>query len=263
MKRIPQHVLKEVDDLPVPSDMDERVRKAREDGSAVRSFSPPSRRKPVASLAVGLAGLALVVAIATSLFPSRRPSADGTMAAGTIEIRCSRRGPVLSNDHAIAGPNGISLLMTNPLTSPVSFSFGALQEVVPPGSQKATLPLPPGSTEVDCTSASIPRATYHAASLNVSDPEGYWMAESFSCPGPQVGTLADYGTRPLPEAPIDQARSDFLDAKPGDKFVKVQYSDPETAIVLIERDGTAIARFDYTRTSDSLWEFVGGLECAS
>jgi hypothetical protein len=88
------------------------------------------------------------------------------------------------------------------------------------------------------------------------------MAESFSCPGPQVGTLGDYGTHPLPEAPIDQARSDFLQARPGDTFVRVQYSDPQTAIVLVERDGVAIARFDYTQTADSLWEFVGGIECA-
>lgn len=263
MKRSLKETLGGVDLLPVPPDMDERVQRARMSGpSSVEPLDQRSGPSRLTGLAAGVVGLVLTVALVLSLLPGRNGQRPGDLASAGVDVVCTERGPTLAGGPLVAGPGGVEVSVSNLASVAATVTFGDIVKEFPPGVTQATLLIPPGRVEVGCVAEGFTQgASYSTDTLTVSDPNGYWMASSFSCPGSMIGSFPDYYNPPRTGDPTELARQDFLGAEPADVFTMIEYSDPNFGVVVVEREGRRVARVIYTKLPEGQWEFAGGLEC--
>jgi hypothetical protein len=263
MNRQVKEVLMDIEHLAIPSDMDERVSRYRSsDLPPLESPTASSMRSRLGGLAVGLSGLILVVVVAVSLAPGDDESMQNPVGLGVVEIACTEQGPVVSESRLVAGPRGVAIAITNRSAATATLTVDDIVVKVNPGTHRMTLPIPPGPAIVDCLADNFAgTADYSSEAISVADPRGYWMASFFDCPGASIGTSPSFYNPPREGNPVDLARDDFAGTLPEDVFTRVEYSDNETAVVLVQRDGSYIARLSYVAARDGKWEYSGGLEC--
>lgn len=262
MKRELRESLSGVELLPVPLDIDTRVQRKRASGSAWNEHGDSRRRSRAPGLAVGFAGLILVLSIAWSLsnLSGNRPEATG----GGLRVVCTAGGPVLSEGLTMAGEDGVLVTVLNRASAPATVTIGEVSREFQPGETVVTLPVPPGTAEVGCVADGFTsQASYSTSNLLVQDPNGFWMASSFSCSEHSTGSFPGYSNPARPGEPTDLAKEDLAHTQPDDTFTRIEYSDPDTAIVVVVRDGQRVARAAYRGLADGQWVFAGSLECAS
>ena len=163
------------------------------------------------------------------------------------EFACDGTGSIAPTDSAvIAQPDGVHVGVTASGDLPVSFSVGDLGgDGAEPGERTETVwQLAPGESAISC-SVESPEfgGVASAASLNVVDPNGYFVPAELSCAS-VVGQIPEYGegARGFAGDPVQVVRDHVSGLEFDDTVERALYPESELPVVRVVRDGDVVAR---------------------
>lgn len=193
-------------------------------------------------------GLVVLIGVLVALVAGRGngPGPGGTTTTGSplipsvASLTCGAGGVRLGSSSVLAQADGVHFEVENEtagrLALDVGQSYGAS---IAPGRWAGTFPVPPGVVGVDCRVPGTAPAS-PSVRLRIDDPSRLWFSPVLSCP---EGDLINH---PMPLAfrlgtPVEIAREGMKGERAGDQFRSAGYPAQSPALVLLVRDGRAIA----------------------
>jgi hypothetical protein len=162
------------------------------------------------------------------------------------EFICDETGTISPSTSAvIAQPDGVHVAVTNTGGSPVSFSVELGGDGAAPGERtEAVWQLPPGETQVTCSViVEGGPGVASSASLNVVDPNGYFVPTHLDCAGGEAyGEAPAYaeGATGVAGDPIQVVRDHVSGLEFDDAVERAAYPESQEPVVRIVRDGATV-----------------------
>lgn len=209
------------------------------------------------ALALGLLALAVAACGRVSGHPRGEPDAPLPDVARVI---CDGDGTSVTTLEVRPQPDGVHVVVDNRTDIDLGIAFDSGFEAgghnADRGSSNHIWLAPPGPVTVRCQGPEGQPRLEGGPSFTVRDPVGLWVSPELDCASGGLGSgSASHGSPPKgdPRDPVTIAEERFAPLGPGGRVEAAGYPEAERRLVLLIREGRAVALVEYVDAS-----FAGG-----